>query len=124
LVIALTFDGAGNMYISGTMERVLKVDVSGIIHSIAGVGSIGFSGDGGPATAANFYFPYDITVDDAANIYVCDVMNSRIRKISTSGVITTVAGNGTTTSSGDGGPATAAGIDNCNGLEVDHWVTC
>jgi uncharacterized protein (TIGR03437 family) len=81
-----------------------------IITTVAGNGSIGFSGDGGPATSATLGFPLGVAVDGAGNIYIADAFNNRVRKVSKAGVITTVAGNGFPLFSGDGGPATSAGI--------------
>lgn len=98
----------GSVYIADTNnDRIRKVAPNGIITTIAGsVG--GFSGDGGAATAARMNGPDFILVDPAGNIYFTDYLNFRIRKISTNGIITTVAGTGRVTMSGDGGPATAA----------------
>ena len=87
---------------------VVKVDNAGLIVHIAGTGSGFYSGDGGPATAAEVNTPTGGAADAAGNIYFADSWNQRIRKVSTSGIITTVAGNGTYGFSGDGGPATAA----------------
>ena len=85
---------------------------SGIIHTICGNGTAGFSGDGGPASAAQVNMPYGIALDKYGNIYFSDQYNNRVRKIDTAGIITTVAGNGTPESpsraNGDGGAATAA----------------
>lgn len=94
---------------------------SGIISTIAGSGVLGFSGDGGPATAASMYYIHGLTVDSVGNVYFADWLNHRIRKVSTSGIITTVAGNGTSSYSGDGGPATAAGISQVTGLKFDNF---
>ncbi len=82
-----------------------------VITTIAGTGSSGFSGDGGPATAAQISGPTVVAFDASGNLYFPDYGNSRIRKISTAGVITTVVGNGTPGYSGDGGPATAAQLN-------------
>jgi sugar lactone lactonase YvrE len=84
---------------------------NGYIETFAGNGIAGFSGDGGPATAAEFSYPSGITFDAAGNLYIADAYNGRIRKVAaTTGIVTTVAGNGTALSSGDGGPAINAGI--------------
>ena len=104
-------DGAGNIYIADTYNnRIRKVDVStGIITTVAGNGRDGFSGDGGPATAAKLRWPEDVAVDSAGNFYIADTYNNRIRKVDAStGIITTAAGNGSYGFSGDGGPATTA----------------
>lgn len=98
----------GSVYIADTNnDRIRKVAPNGIITTIAGsVG--GFAGDGGPATAARLNGPDFIILDPAGNIYFTDYLNLRVRKIATNGIITTVAGTGRVTMSGDGGPATAA----------------
>lgn len=118
---AVAFDAAGNMYIVGMNNRLLRVNTAGIINSIAGNGYGGFSGDGGPATASQLNQPWDLMVDLSNNILVCEMANNRIRKIDPSGIITTFAGNGTTTYTGDGGPATAAGINAVQGITTDSW---
>jgi hypothetical protein len=109
--IDVAVDNAGNLYIADyDNQRIRKVNTSGIISTFAGNGTLGFFGDGGPATSAEFYNPFGLAFDPAGNLYVADEFNYRIRKISTSGIITTVAGNGVASYSGDGGPATAAEI--------------
>ncbi len=100
-------DAAGNIYISTADNRVRKVTTDGIINTIAGSGFPFFSGDGGPATSAGLSYG-GLAVDAAGNIYLADSLSQRIRKITTAGVISTVAGNGTFGYSGDGGPATSA----------------
>jgi sugar lactone lactonase YvrE len=120
-------DAQGNLYIGDARNfRVRKVDTNGIITTVAGNGQQGFSGDGGPATAAQIAFtgPFtttsnghtpvefggNIAVDAGGNLYIADTLNNRVRRVS-GGVITTVAGNGATQGFGplgDGGPATAA----------------
>ncbi len=92
----------------------------GIINTIAGNGTTGFSGDGGPATAAGLYIPYGLAIDYAGNIYTSQSGDGRIRKITPRGVITTIAGNGSSGYSGDGGRATAASLFNPKGLSVDR----
>ena len=89
--------------------RVRKVDIaSGEISTIAGNGSVGYTGDGGPATGASFYYVSGIAIDSSRNIFVADVGNGCIRKVDNFGIITTIGGNGTLGFSGDGGPATVA----------------
>src|SRR5438105_12851524 len=77
-----------------------------VISTVAGTGTAGFSGDGGQAANAQLNNPFGVTVDGAGNIYIADWLNNRVRKVDTSGVITTVAGTGAADSWGDGGAAT------------------
>ncbi len=106
---AVAVDNSGNIYICDqNNQRIRKVNTAGIISTIAGNGNYGYSGDNGPATDAKVYSPSGIAVDAAGNVYIADTYNLRIRKISTAGIITTVAGNGLAGFSGDGGAATAA----------------
>jgi sugar lactone lactonase YvrE len=105
----LAIDNNGNLFIADN-NSVLKVDTNGILTTIAGDESSGFSGDGGPATAAKLKYPNRITFDTTGNMYISDKGNYRIRKISPDGIITTVAGNGGNVYAGDGGPATAASM--------------
>ncbi len=111
-------DALGQIYFTDYPNHVVrKVDVGGIITTIAGTGVPGFSGDGGPATAATLRYPVGIDIDDEGNILIGDRDNSRIRKISAGGIITTIAGNGLSMYGGDGGPATNAA------LKSPHAVT-
>src|SRR5216683_2302076 len=118
---AIVFDQQGNLYLAETANHVIrKVDTTGIITTIAGTGTQGFSGDSGPATAAHLNLPTALAFDPAGNLYIADTQNHRIRKIAaTTGNITTIAGNGTQGFSGDAGPATSASIDSPTGLSVD-----
>ncbi len=100
-------------------NRIRQVSSSGTIFTVAGNGVGGFSGDGGPATAAQIYQPRDVAVDAAGNLFIADSSNARVRRVSPSGVITTVAGNGVLGFSGDGGPATAAQFSYLIGIAVD-----
>src|SRR5439155_18719749 len=86
----------------------LKVSADGTISTYAGTGTEGFSGDGGPATAAHLDRPDGVALDSAGNLYIADLGNSRIRKVTPGGTISTDAGNGGYGFWGDGGPATAA----------------
>ena len=123
VLAAVLPDGNGNLYISDALgNRIRKVDASGIITTFAGSGPAGpssFSGDGGAATDAKLYDPNFIAQDKKGNLYVADCANYRVRKISTSGIITTVAGNGTTTYLADGVAATATGMNGCAGICFD-----
>ena len=103
-------DSAGNLFIADQVnKRIRKVAVgTGIITTVAGNGSGGYSGDGGPATSAELNLPNSVTVDSSGNLFIADSSNHRIRKVNTLGVITTVAGDGTSGFSGDSGPATSA----------------
>jgi RHS repeat-associated protein len=107
--VAVAVDQAGNVYIAGD-HRVRKVNNNGIITTVAGNGQYGYNGDGIPATQARLYAPVGIALDPSGNIYIADQINCRIRKVDTNGLITTVAGNGQYSYSGDGGPATQAGL--------------
>jgi hypothetical protein len=122
LPYAVAVDGGGNLYIADTNNnRVRKVSVaSGIITSVAGNGTAGYSGDNGPATSAELNSPQGLAVDAAGNLYILDTKNNRIRKVAAvSGMITTVAGDGTAGYTGDGGPATSAEVNTPQGLAID-----
>ncbi len=116
---SLCLDQAGNLYIAEAGGRVRKVTPGGIITSIAGDGTFGFGGDGGPATSATIRRPLGIAIDRAGNIYIADTDNHRIRKITPDGIIRTVAGTGRAEFSGDGGPATEASLHTPYGVAVD-----
>jgi RHS repeat-associated protein len=116
----LAVDNSGNIYIGELYSRrVRKVDPNGIISTFAGNGDYQFSGDGGPAIQAGIAGPSGIAVAPSGNIYIADSGQSRIRKVDTSGIITTVAGNGKGGSSGDDGPATQASLFWPFGVTVD-----
>ena len=112
-------DKAGNFYFTSTDNGVYKVDAAGTLTRIAGNGTQGFSGDGGPATAAAFWDPFAITFDSSGNLYVADMGNQRVRVISPAGIVTTFAGNGTPGNSGDNGPAISAQLSFPSGVAVD-----
>ncbi len=111
-------DASGNLYIADPSNSRIRKVSNGVITTVAGSGTDGFSGDGGPATAAQLRAPYSVAVDTSGNLYILDSGNSRVRKVS-NGVITTVAGNGTSGFSGDGGPATAAELSGGSSVTVD-----
>lgn len=113
-------DSANNIYIADTRNsRIRKVDTDGIITTVAGTGTSGYSGDGGTATQAELDWPRDIAVNFAGDIYIADTDNACIRKVDSNGIITTVAGNGTAGYSGDGGAATQAELNWPHGIFVD-----
>lgn len=117
----IIFDALGNLIFADRgNHRIRKVDAFGIVTTIAGNGTLGYSGDGGPATAASMYEPGGLAFDVAGNLYIADIGNSVIRRVNTSGIIATVAGTaGTFAFSGDGGPATAAALNSPRGVLVD-----
>ena len=114
----ITRDGAGNLYITD-YNVIRKISAAGIITTVAGNGSDGFSGDGGPATAAMLYQPFGVSIDGSGNLYIADYGNNRVRKVNTSGIISTIAGGDVTGYAGDGGPATAALLANPEDVSVD-----
>ena len=100
--------------------RVRKVaPLTGIISTVAGNGTAGYSGDGGAATSAEINLTNGLAVDSIGNLYISDTSNNRIRKVTTSGTISTVAGNGTMGYSGDGGAASSAELNFPTGVVVD-----
>ena len=112
--------GNGTVFIADTNnQRILAVSPAGIVTTVAGTGVQGYSGDGGPATAAQLNYPVYVTVDPTGNLYFADSANNVIREVSTDGTITTVAGNGGNGYSGDGGSATAAQLSGPGGVAVD-----
>jgi sugar lactone lactonase YvrE len=113
-------DALGNLYISDYYKnRIRRVNTSGIITTVAGSGTVGYCGDGGQATLACITGTWGITLDRIGNLYIADYGTKRIRKVDTSGIITTVAGNGTTGFSGDGGQATSAQLSQPYGVALD-----
>jgi sugar lactone lactonase YvrE len=123
----LAFDAAGSLYIGdGGLNRILKVSPAGILSLVAGTGTPGFSGDGGPATEAQFSNASPrLAVDRAGNLFFADSLNHRIRKVSPEGIISTIAGSGGVSPAepgsfaGDGGPATAARLRDPAGMAID-----
>ena len=117
----VALDGDGNLYIADTdNNRLRRVDPSGTITTIAGTGERGYSGDGGPAVAAQLSLPSGkIAVDGAGNLYIADSFNHRVRRVDRFGNISTIAGTGGEGYSGDGGPAIAAQLNYPQGLTLD-----
>jgi sugar lactone lactonase YvrE len=122
----LAVDGAGNLFVGEVgLNRVLKVSPDGTIRSMAGTGKPGFSGDNGPATAAEIAPGGCLALDRDGNLYLAESANHRVRKISPDGIITTVAGSGPAgvgsvgAFAGDGGPATEARLNIPFGLAID-----
>src|SRR5205814_6435279 len=118
----IAFDSSGNLFIADECnDRVRRVDaVTHVITTVAGNGTSGFSGDGGPATAAELDGPIGVAVDGAGNLFIADEFNRRVRRVdAATQVITTVAGTGTRGFSGDGGPATSAELDEPQNITGD-----
>ena len=115
------FDSAGNLYVpTCNGASIRKIDTAGNISTVAGNFMEGFAGDGGQATAAELQCPSGVAIDAAGNLYIADEFNQVIRKVSTAGIISTIAGTpGTTGFSGDGGAATAATFTDPNDVVVD-----
>ncbi|MBZ5585321.1 MAG: hypothetical protein LAQ30_24590, partial [Acidobacteriia bacterium] len=117
---AVAVDLAGNLYIADTgQNRIRKVDTTGIITTLAGTGTNGFSGDGGPAVGATLGNPRGVAVDAIGNVFIADYFNNRIRRVAPNGTISTIAGTAHPDIIGDGGPATSAGFSQPMGLAVD-----
>jgi sugar lactone lactonase YvrE len=118
--LAVALDSTGNLYVADKSSQVRKVDVSGNITHIAGTGTGGYSGDSGPASTAALSGPSGLAADFAGNLYIADTGNLRVRKISTGGIISTYAGNGTFGSSGDSGLAIDAQLAGPVGVSVEY----
>ena len=113
-------DGDGNLYVSDLeLNVVVKIDPRFVATVVAGTGSAGFSGDGGPANRARPNFPSGLAMDDRGNLYISDTNNNRIRMVNRDGIITTVVGKGEAGDSGDGGPAIDALLHAPAGLAFD-----
>src|ERR1043166_4190866 len=116
----LATDAAGNLFIAEVNNnRIRRLATNGTISTVAGNGTNGYSGDGGPATNASFYGPSFVAVDGLGNVFISDTSNNRVRRVGVDGLIATVAGNGTNIYSGDGGAATNASLNIPDGLALD-----
>ena len=113
-------DKYGNVYVAEEYNNVIrKIDTAGIISTVAGNDTLGFSGDSGLAVHAEFWSPADVAVDTFGNLYIVDQDNNRVRKVDTLGIITTIAGTGTAGFNGDTIAATAAQLNFPEGIAVD-----
>jgi uncharacterized protein (TIGR03437 family) len=118
----LAIDRQGNVYIADpNNHRVRRVNGAGVIQTVAGTGFPGFSGDGGPAAQARLNAPYGVAADPAGNVYIADLGNNRVRKVSPDGVITTAVGTGQAGSAGDGGTALTAQLNAPRNVAVDGF---
>ncbi|MFH8401442.1 RICIN domain-containing protein [Streptomyces anulatus] len=113
-------DGAGTLYVTDAANhRVRKITADGTISTVAGTGTAGYSGDGGPATAARLNYPLGVTVDSSGVLYISDHSNNRVRKVTADGTISTIAGTGAAGFKGDDGPAVSAQLNRPYALAVN-----
>ncbi|UQW99218.1 RICIN domain-containing protein [Streptomyces sp. RerS4] len=118
--LGVAMDSTGTLYVADSgNHRVRKITADGKISTVAGTGVAGFGGDQGPAFSAKLSSPHGVAVDSAGTLYIADSGNHRIRKITTDGKISTVAGGATAGFDGDDGPASSALLNNPHGVAVD-----
>ena len=118
----VTVDNFGNIYIADFgNHRIRMINSMGTITTVAGNGTAGYSGDGGPATSAELQYPRQIAIDASGNMFIADEYNNRIRMVNQQGVISTFAGNGTQSCTGDGGVVTAATLYSPTGVTFDNY---
>ncbi|MGA2434777.1 MAG: BACON domain-containing carbohydrate-binding protein, partial [Bryobacteraceae bacterium] len=117
---SVALDAAGSVYIADTLNHVIRKVSNGVITTVAGNGTPGYTGDGAAAISAQLHWPYGVAVDASGNLYIADTGNNVIREVS-NGTISTIAGNFTAGAgySGDGGAATSAELRQPNGVAVD-----
>ncbi|OKI05427.1 hypothetical protein A6A06_09755 [Streptomyces sp. CB02923] len=119
--MGVTVDADGNVYIADRHNhRIRKVTPNGIITTVAGNGIAGYVSDGGPAVGTRLHYPWGVVLDEAGNLYIGDGHNHRVRKVTSDGIITTVAGNGTAGYVDDGGPAVGTRLYHPFGLALDR----
>jgi sugar lactone lactonase YvrE len=118
--LGMAMDRIGNLYVAdANNHRIRRINLSGVITTVAGNGVEGFSGDLGPATSASLNYPEDVAIDGSGNLFIADSGNNRIRKVDPSGVISTIAGTILNGFSGDGGPSVEAVLNFPWGLAAD-----
>ena len=118
--VGVAVDGSGNIFIADQNNyRIRRVAIGGLMQTVAGNGIQSYSGDNGPATAAQMNQPAGMAVDGSGNIYIADSLNSCVRMVSPAGVISTLAGTGVAGFSGDNGPASLAQLNNPASVAVD-----
>jgi len=115
----MALDSSGNIYIADSLNNRIRKIASGTVSTIGGNGVLSYSGDGGPASSAQLNTPQAVAVDSSGNLYIADTLNNAVRKVTPSGAISTIAGNGTQGYGGDGGAATAAQLNRPQGIAVD-----
>jgi hypothetical protein len=119
--VGIIFDSSGVLYIAdANNNRIRKINSLGIITTIAGTGTSGYSGDNISTTSAELNIPVGLTIDNLDNLFIADENNNRIRKVNSSGIITTIAGNGTSGYSGDNGFATTAELNTPADIAIDN----